>query len=113
MRSARILDVPWTVRMTGTRFSLRTLLLTIAFSAANFAVIRWGLEQPNLKAGGMFQEIVVGGTPMASLLALGAILTTRTSTRRDPRRGFWIGFVATGTFALGFFVFSCLRFKWT
>jgi hypothetical protein len=99
--------------MTGARFSLATLLQTVAFFAANFAVIRWGLRLPNLIANGMIQEIVIGGTPMASLLVVGAVLVMHSSTRRDVRRSFWIGFVAVGIGALGMFVFSCLRFKAT
>jgi hypothetical protein len=99
--------------MTSTRFSLAALLVTVAFFAANFAVIRWGLGLPNLKANGMLQEIVIGGTPMASMLFVAAARATHRSTRRAVRRSFWIGFVAMGTCALGLFVFSCLRFEAT
>jgi len=99
--------------MTSPRFSLASLLVAIAFFAANFTVIRWGLGLPNLNASGMIQEIVIGGTPMASTLIVGAVLAMHGSTRRAVRRTFWIGFVATGTCALGSFVVSCLRFKAT
>jgi len=99
--------------MTSARFALATLLATVAFFAANFAVIRWGLGLPNLKANGMIQEIVIGGTPMVSTLLVGAVLAVHRSTRREVRRSFWIGFVAMGTCAFGLFVFSCLRFKAT
>ena len=69
--------------MTSTRFSLATVQVAVVFVAANFAAIRWGLGLPNLKANGMIQEIVIGGTPMASLLALGAVLAMPGPTRRS------------------------------
>jgi hypothetical protein len=99
--------------MTSTRFSLATVQVAVIFVAANFAAIRWGLGLPNLKANGMIQEIVIGGTPMASLLALGAVLAMHGLTRRSVCRSFWIGFGLMGTCALGLFVFTCLRFKAT
>ena len=99
--------------MTSTRFSLATVQVAVVFVAANFATIRWGLGLPNLKANGMIQEIVIGGTPMASLLVLGAVLAMRGPTRRGVRRSFWIGFGLMGTCALGLFVVACLRFKAT
>jgi hypothetical protein len=64
-------------------------------------------------ANGMIQEIVIGGTPMASTLVVGTVLATRRPTRRDIRRSFWVGFVAMGTCALVSFVFSCLSCKAT
>ena len=97
--------------MTDTRLSLVTVQLVVAFFAANLAAIRWGLGLPNLKANGMIQEIVIGGTPMASLLAFCAVLAMHNPTRRVARRSFWVGFGVTGTCALGLFVFACLKFK--
>jgi hypothetical protein len=91
--------------------SLATLLLTVAFFAVNFSVIRWGLGLPNLNANGMIQEIIIGGTPMATILLVAAVVAMRRSTAPGSRRSFWIGFVATGTCVSGLFVFSCLRFK--
>jgi hypothetical protein len=99
--------------MINTRFSLATIQVAVVFLAANFATIRWGLGLPNLKANGMIQEIVIGGTPMASLLALGAVLVMRGPTRRGVRRSFWSGFGMMGICALGLFVVACLRFKAT
>ena len=72
--------------MTSIQFSLATVMKVIVLIAANCMAIRWGLGLPNLMANSMIQEIVTGGTPMASALVFGLVLAFHDRLRRGVCR---------------------------
>lgn len=96
--------------MTTVRLSLATHLKVVVLLAVNLAIIRWGVRLPNLLANGMIQEIVVGGAPLASLLAYGLMASFRDRTHQGSYQRFWAGFSTFGTGTLGLYVFACLRY---